>query len=77
MYIGVFCFYAIVIGICLLFAHIILIGHLAGNAVEITKDQLPEVHKIIENQSQIPTRRWDFEWLCHKIFRDQLCGSLF
>jgi len=53
MYIGVFFFYAIVIGICLLFAHIILIGHLAGNAVEITKDQLPEVHKIIENQSQI------------------------
>lgn len=53
MHAGVLCFYAIFIGIYLLFAHIILIGHLEGNAVEITKDQLPEVYEIIENQSQI------------------------
>ncbi len=53
MYMGVFCFYAIGIGIFLLFTHVVLIGHLRGNAIEITKDQLPEIYKILENQSQI------------------------
>jgi Zn-dependent protease with chaperone function len=53
MYMGVFCFHAIGIGIFLLFTHVVLIGHLRGNAIEITKDQLPEVYKILENQSQI------------------------
>lgn len=45
--------YAVAIGTFVLGAHIRLIGHLKGNAIEITKDQLPEVYKIIENQSQI------------------------
>jgi Zn-dependent protease with chaperone function len=52
-YVGVILFYAIAIIIVILCTHILLIGHLQGNAIEITKDQLPEVHKILENQSQI------------------------
>jgi Zn-dependent protease with chaperone function len=46
-------FYAAITGILLFVARIRLIGYLEGNAVEITKDQLPEVYKIIEDQSQI------------------------
>jgi Zn-dependent protease with chaperone function len=52
-YLRVFFFYATVIGMLLLIARVRLIGHLEGNAVEITKDQLPEVYKIIEHQSRI------------------------
>jgi Zn-dependent protease with chaperone function len=46
-------FYALAIGLFMLFTHILLIGHLKGNAVEITEDQLPEVYKIIEDQARI------------------------
>jgi Zn-dependent protease with chaperone function len=51
--IKIFYSYAISIVIFILCSHIILIGHLRGNAVKITKDQLPEVYRILENQSQV------------------------
>jgi len=52
-YAAVLCSYAMAIGVFMLCTNVILIGHLRGNAVEITKDQIPEVYKIIEKQSQM------------------------
>jgi Zn-dependent protease with chaperone function len=47
----IFLIYLGIIGIFLIFSHVILIGHLKGNAVEITQKQFPDIFEIIKRQS--------------------------
>jgi Zn-dependent protease with chaperone function len=43
--------YVIYIVIFVFFSQVILVGHLRGNAVEVTKDQFPEIYQIANKQS--------------------------
>ncbi|TLX73090.1 M48 family metallopeptidase [Labilibacter sediminis] len=45
-------FYAVIIGIALIFRMGILVGYLKGNAIKITDKQFPDIYKIVAKQSE-------------------------
>lgn len=48
----VFVIYLAFIIVYLIVAHLVLIGHLQGNAIRITKNQFPEIYNILVNQCE-------------------------
>lgn len=47
-----FAFYIIIIYLAQMFAHAIAMGRIKGNAIRVTEEQFPEIHKIVLQHSQ-------------------------